>query len=67
MSVSVCVCVWDGFNARGRTKSTMRTMGEHTGRERHRDEGGRGEGGEERETESEKETWRSNGHPRFPF
>lgn len=29
-------CVWNGFSARGRTKSTMRTMGEYRG-------GGRGE------------------------
>lgn len=35
--------------------------GGEKGRERHRN------GGREKETESEKETWRSNGHPRFPF
>lgn len=36
-------CVWDGFSARGRTKSTMRTMGEYR----------RGGGGEERQGETQ--------------
>lgn len=47
MSIS---CVWDEFSARGRTKSTMRTMGDYTKRKTGRDTGREG-GRRDRERE----------------
>lgn len=59
-------CVWNGFSARGRTKSTMRTMGEYRGegggkkgRERHRET----EGGGERDGERERDVARQRPSP----